>query len=80
MMSRTVKGIYRNGEVRLLEKPDGVEDGDVVVTLTNLRTDPAEGRSQEDRRQRALVWLRGGGWNLGGAPYPARDELHNRTR
>jgi len=80
MMSRTVKGVYRNGEVRLLEKPEGVEDGDVVVTLTNLRSERAEGESLEDRRQLALTWLRRAGWNLGGAPYPTRDELHDRTR
>jgi hypothetical protein len=34
----------------------------------------------DDRRQRALKWLREGGWHLGGAPYPTRDELHDRTR
>lgn len=79
-MSRTVKGVYRNGQVRLLETPEGLEDGDVAVTLTNLRQDRVQGASLEDRRQRALIWLRGGGWNLGGAPYPTRDDLHDRTR
>jgi hypothetical protein len=35
---------------------------------------------REARRQLALKRLREGGWNLGGAPYPSRDELHDRTR
>lgn len=79
-MSSTVKGVYRNGQVELLQKPEGVEDGDVEVTLRNLRRDRDDGRSLDDRRQRALKWLREGGWHLGGAPYPTRDELHDRTR
>jgi hypothetical protein len=33
-----------------------------------------------DRRKRALAWLRESGWRIGGAPYPGRDELHDRTR
>ena len=79
-MSSTVKGVYCNGQVQLLQKPEGVEDGDVMVTLTNLRSDGVEGASLADRRQRALRWLREGGWNLGGAPYPTRDTLHDGTR
>ena len=77
-MSSTVKGIYRNGQLQLLQKPAGIEDGDVEVTLTNV----SRGRDEalNDRRQRALKWLREGGWNLCGAPYPTRDELHDRTR
>jgi hypothetical protein len=78
-MASTVKGVYRNGQIQLLQKPEGVQDGDVEVTLTNLHRDRGDG-SLNDRRQRALRWLREGGWHLGGAPYPTRDELHDRTR
>jgi hypothetical protein len=79
-MSTTVKGVYRNGRIVLLETPKGVEEAEVVVTFPDAaisRVDPAVG---EARRQIALKWLREGGWNLGGAPYPSRDELHDRTR
>ena len=79
-MSRTVKGVYRNGQIQLLEKPEGVEDGEVAVTVTNLGSAGVDGPSAEDRRQRALTWLRQRGWHLGGAPYPTRDEVHERTR
>jgi hypothetical protein len=78
-MSSTVKGVYRNGQIQLLQKPEGVQDGDVEVTLTNLPRDHGEG-SLNGPLQRALRWLREGGWHLGGAPYPTRDELHDRTR
>jgi hypothetical protein len=79
-MASTVKGVYRNGQVELLQKPEGVEDGDVEVTLSNLPRDRDDRRSLDDRRQRARQWLREGGWHLGGAPHPTRDELHDRTR
>ena len=32
-MSRTVKGVYRNGHVELLEKPQKVGEVEVVVTF-----------------------------------------------
>jgi hypothetical protein len=32
-MTRTVAGVYENGVVRLLEIPEGLRDGEVVVTL-----------------------------------------------
>ncbi len=78
-MSSTVKGVYRDGQVHLLQKPDGVEAGDVEVTWTNLHRDGVDG-SLNARRQRARRWLPDGGWHLGGAPYPTRDERHERTR
>jgi hypothetical protein len=79
-MASTVKGVYRNGHVELLQKPQGIQDGDVEVTLRNPSQDHEADGSVDDRRQRARRWLREDGWNLGGAPYPTRDELHDRTR
>ena len=32
-MSTTVKGVYRNGRIVLLETPEGVEEAEVVVTF-----------------------------------------------
>ena len=79
-MATTVKGIYRNGHVELLEKPEGVDQTEVVVTFLDAARDLQDGPSREARRQSALKWLRETGWNLGGPPYPTRDELHERTR
>jgi hypothetical protein len=79
-MSTTVKGVYRDGHVVLLEIPKGVDQANVVVTFPDgvILADTAATR--EARRHVALAQLREGGWNLGGAPYPTRDELHDRTR
>ena len=79
-MSTTVKGVYRNGRIVLLETPKGVEEAEVVVTFPDAAMSPVDATAREARRQSALTRLREGGWNLGGAPYPSRDELHNRTR
>ena len=79
-MSMTVKGVYRNGRIVLLETPNGIEEAEVVVTFPDTAISPVDATAREGRRQLALKWLREGGWNLGGAPYPSRDELHDRTR
>ena len=79
-MSMTVKGVYRNGRVVLCETPGGVEEAEVVVTFPDTAILPVDATAREARRQLALKWLREGGWNLGGAPYPSRDELHDRAR
>ena len=79
-MSTTVKGVYRNGRIVLLETPKGVEEAEVVITFPDAAMSAGDSTDREARRQLALKWLREGGWNLGGAPYPSRDELHDRTR
>lgn len=79
-MSTTVKGIYRNGQVQLLEKPEGVDGAEVVVTFPDADQSAHGSASRQVRRQAALKWLREGGWDLGGSPYPTRDELHDRAR
>ncbi len=79
-MSTTVKGVYRNGRIVLLETPKGVEEAEVVVTFPDTAISAGDSTDRAARRQLALKWLREGGWNLGGAPYPSRDELHDRTR
>lgn len=79
-MSTTVKGVYRNGRIELLETPKGVDEAEVVVTFPDAAISSEDATDREGRRQLALKWLREGGWNLGGAPYPSRDELYDRTR
>ena len=39
-----VKGIYRNGRVELFERPEGVEQADVVVTFRMFRHRPRRRR------------------------------------
>ena len=79
-MATTIKGIYRNGRVELVEKPEGVDQAEVVVTFPDAAKVLRDGASREARRRTALKWLRDTGWSLGGPPYPTRDELHHRTR
>ena len=75
----TIRGIYRNGQVRLLETPEGVQEGEVAVTLANVTDVSKDAASHEARRLLALKRLRDG-FDLGGSPYPTRDELHDRIR
>jgi hypothetical protein len=79
-MSTTVRGIYRNGKVELLEKPTGVDEAEVVVTFPDSDRPAEDASSQQEQRQAVRKWLRETGWHMGGAPYPTRDELHDRTR
>lgn len=78
-MSKSVKGIYKNGQVQLLAKPEGVDEAEVVVTFPDKDPSP-RGNGSQGRRESARKWLREAGWALGGAPYATRDELHDRTR
>jgi len=79
-MSTIVKGIYRNGQVRLLETPEGVEEAEVVVTFPDDASPVQDAATREAHRQLLLKRLRENSFDLGGAPYPTRDELHNRGR
>ena len=79
-MSMTVKGIYRNGQVRLLETPKGIEEAEVVVTFPDEAASAQDTATMEARRQILLRRLRENSFDLGGAPYPTRDELYNRGR
>jgi hypothetical protein len=78
-MPKSVKGIYRNGQIQLLGKPEGVDEAEVVVTFPD-NDQPTRTNGSLGRREAARKWLRETGWALGGAPYATRDELHDRTR
>ena len=79
-MSLTVKGIYRNGQVRLLETPKGVEEAEVVVTFPDKAASSQDTATTEAQRQLLLRRLREHSFDLGGAPYPTRDERYDRGR
>ena len=71
-----VEGIYKDGEVELLERPEGLREARVIVTFLPL-TPP--GPSREEARNRMLNRMRAG-IPLGGPPYPRREEIYERDR
>lgn len=38
-MMKAVKGIYKNGQVQLLESPAGIAEGEVIVTFIENKTE-----------------------------------------
>lgn len=71
-----VEGIYEDGEVELLERPEGLQRARVIVTF--LPSPPAEpSRGREEARKRLLNMMREG-IDLGGPPYPTREEIYKR--
>ena len=66
-----VEGIYKDGEVELLEHPEGLREARVIVTFLPLA--PAE-PPREEARNRMLSRMRAG-VPLGGPPYPTRAEI-----
>jgi hypothetical protein len=75
-MLAAVEGIYRDGEVELLERPEGLQEARVIVTFLSLTS--AE-QSQTEARDRMLSRMRAG-VPLGGPPYPTRSEIYDRGR
>lgn len=50
-MLQAVKGIYRDGHVHLLDKPEGIESAEVVVTFMIDRPVPTDPSSTPPRRR-----------------------------
>ena len=75
-MLTAIEGVYRDGQVELLEKPEGLPESRVIVTFLPPR--PAESPSHE-ARNRMLSRMRTG-LHLGGPPYPTREEIYDRGR
>ena len=86
--SMTIAGVYREGKVELAERPEGlVESAPVLVTFVpeGARVEPTPmvppvDEAEAARRaagERLLEMLREG-LNLGGPPYPKREELYDR--
>lgn len=75
MAPRIVEGIYREGRIELVERPEGVVEGErFLVELTPLPPTEASRRAAGDR---LMARLRRG-INFGGAPYPPRESLYDR--
>jgi hypothetical protein len=77
----TIEGVYRDGQVELTERPEGV--GALARVLVIFLPPPAKpGPTPEDLRREAggrLLALLGEGLPLGGPPYPSREDLHDRV-
>ncbi|HKH48428.1 MAG TPA: hypothetical protein VKM72_27515 [Thermoanaerobaculia bacterium] len=73
-MLKTVEGIYKDGEVVLLERPEDLREARVIVTFLPV---PDAAKLAEQARQRMLARMRAG-IPLGGAPYPTREEIYRR--
>jgi hypothetical protein len=77
----TIEGVYRDGQVELSERPEGVgEPARVLVIFVPppAQPGPAPEAIRHEAGQRLLALL-GEGLPLGGPPYPGREELYDRV-
>jgi hypothetical protein len=80
----TVEGVYRNGKLELAEEPVGVEEARVLVVFLPAKEAEAARRApavtaREALRQAAFADMERG-IDLGGPPYPRREDLYDRFR
>jgi hypothetical protein len=74
-MVRTIEGTYRDGKVELSETPADVQESRVLVIFW-----PGEVDASEREAVLARVLERAEeGFDLGGPPYPKREELYDRV-
>jgi len=78
----TVEGRYKDGRIELTELPAGVDEAPVMVVFLpgSSAKEPARASDQdvrETRRQAAFAQMQQG-IDLGGPPYPRREDLHDR--
>jgi hypothetical protein len=84
----TIKGVYRDGKVELSERPPEL-DAEVPVLVTFLPARPAAekgpspsppdaARARREAGERLIAMFEKG-IDLGGPPYPRREELYDRV-
>ena len=76
-MVTTIEGVYRQGRVELAEQPTGIEESRVLVTFLPEPRNHAGARQEIVER---ILARAAGGFDLGGAPYPKREDLYDRRR
>lgn len=76
-MLTTIEGLYRDGKVELDEAPPVASPTRVIVTFLEPLS-ASRALSREDLQRRALRRMQEG-LDLGGPPYPSREELYERT-
>jgi hypothetical protein len=78
----TVEGIYKDGRVELSETPAGVDQARVMVVFLEGSDAPERSKllspSEREARRRAAFAQMREGLDLGGPPYPKREELYDR--
>jgi hypothetical protein len=85
----TITGVYRDGKVELSQRPEGLgENASVLVTflpetagigpVPGAQTGDAEAEARRAAGKRLLEMSRKG-IDLGGPPYPRREELYDRV-
>jgi hypothetical protein len=85
----TITGIYRDGKVELSQRPDGLEENTAVLVTflpANGAVEPgltAEAADTEIAARRVagarLMEMLKTGIDLGGPPYPKREDLYDRV-
>ncbi len=85
----TITGVYRDGKVELSQRPEGLrDDASVLVTFlpANGTIEPGPAASAADAEAAArraagarLLEMLKKGIDLGGPPYPKREELYDRV-
>lgn len=78
-MYPTVEGVFRNGEIELAEIPPGIEEARVIVIFMPKPSEQTNvsAEEREAARKRSLERMEQG-YDLGGPPYPKREELYDR--
>jgi hypothetical protein len=76
MESPTFVGIFRDRKVEFTAAPPGLVDG-TRVKVQPLAEEPPNAVEREALRQEAFAEMKAG-LNLGGPPYPTRDEIYDR--
>ncbi len=74
-MLATVEGLFEDGRIILAEKPPGISRCRVLVTFVAPVVD--EETAAHSMRGKLLATL-ANGLDLGGPPYPSREELNDR--
>lgn len=82
-MVQALEGIYRGGKVELAEVPASAQDGArvVVVFLPDAQAPGDDIDDAEAARHEAIARVierMRVGYDLGGPPYPRREELYDR--
>lgn len=76
-MVRTIEGTYKEGKVELSEKPAGVDQARVLVVFLP-ETEASRSVEAREHALKRLVERAEKGFDLGGPPYPKREELYDR--
>ncbi len=77
-MLMTIEGLYRDGKVELEEAPPVASPTRVIITFLE-RPSASRALPREELQRRAFRRMQEG-LDLGGPPYPSREELHERIR